>query len=161
MAVYFFIILCFGTGYRIHSFIIVVSCIIGLCIPEAKDDSLEEFLRLVNTSILLEGVTAFTLSMVLIFDKLAWKQALLLAFATLCHIMINYDITIASSPFSLFFYSFYDELIITVGILQMMASYNGITTALRSAREHIYRSTPYNWCFGKGVYLLKKSGEDS
>ena len=75
--------------------------------------------------------------MFLVFDKTAWKQALLLAFATVCHGMIIYDLTIASSIFSLFFYSFYDELIITIGILQMMVSYDGFTTALSNIRKSI------------------------
>ena len=161
MAIYFFIILCFGSGYRIHSFIILTSCLIGLAIPEAVDESKAEFLRCVNTSILLDGVTAFSLTMFLIFDKLAWKQALLLAFATICHIMINYDLTIASSIFSLFFYSFYDELIITIGVLQMTVSYNGINIALRNVREHLLRFSFNIWCFSKSISSHKRSGERS
>jgi len=149
MAIYFSIILFFGTGYRIHSFIIVVSCIIGLLIPEAGDDSLKECLRLANTSILLDGVTAFTLTMFLFFDKLAWKQSLLLAFATLCHIMIIYDLTNTSTWFSLFFYNYYDELIITVGLTQMAVSYHGINTALRSIREFIFRVSLHSWGYSK------------
>ena len=100
MAIYFFIILCSSKGYKVHSFIIVIYCLVCIYMPES------DFIKETNTSILIDGITAFTLTMFLFVDKLAWKQALILCFATLCHIMIIYDLTIASSLFSLFFYSF-------------------------------------------------------
>ena len=161
MSIYFFIIFCFGTGYRTHSFIILVSCLIGLSIPDIKGDVTEVFIRHVNTSILLEGVTAFSLAMVLFLDKLAWKQALLLAFATICHIMVLYNISVSSSFISLFFYNFYDELIILIGISQMAISYNGIITALRNLREHLSGFSFSIRRFSKGLPSFKRSGEGS
>jgi len=94
MAIYFFIVLCFSKGYRIHSIIIVLYCLVGIYMPESN------FIKETSTAILIDGVTAFTLTMFLFLDRLAWKQALLLAFATVCHIMIIYDLTIASTWFS-------------------------------------------------------------
>ena len=140
MAIYFFIILCFGNGSRSHSFLILISCGLGLAIPDVKNYSFAEFIRCVNTSVLIDGLTALSLSMILFLDKVAFKQVLLLSFATLTHIMVIYDTTIESSYFSLFFYSYYDELIITVGLLQMAVSYDG----LRSACVNLYR-------FAKGM----------
>ena len=140
MVIYFFIVLCFSKGYRSHSLIILISCFIGLMIPEAKNDTVEEFIRLVKVSVLIDGVTALSLSMLLLLDKPACKHVILLSFATVTHIMVIYDTTIESSYFSLFFYSYYDELIITVGLLQMAVSYDG----LRSACVNLHR-------FAKGM----------
>lgn len=136
LAAYFFIILIFGTeNNRVHAAIIFWASLLNVMFILPESINLTEYIHNRNVSVLWDGATALILSMFLIFDKTAWKQALLLAFATLCHIMIIYDLTIASSIFSLFFYSFYDELIITIGILQMMVSYDGITAALGNIRK--------------------------
>lgn len=136
LAAYFFIILIFGTeNNRVHAAIIFWASLLNVMFILPESTNLAEYIHNRNVSVLWDGATALILSMFLIFDKTAWKQALLLAFATLCHIMIIYDLTIASSIFSLFFYSFYDELIITIGILQMMVSYDGITAALGNIRK--------------------------
>lgn len=156
LAVYFFIILCFGTGNRTHSVIIFISCCIGLVIPEVSGESLKGFIRCVNTSILLDGVTALSLTMFLIFDKLAWKQALVLCFATLCHIMIIYDLTIVSSIISNFIYVLYDELIIVVSMLQIAISKDGFINALRNVRIYILRFSNGVRCYSQNLYSSKK-----
>jgi len=148
LAAYFFTILCAASGYRVHAFIILVASIIGISIPES------DFFKETNTAIILDAITAFTLTMFLVFDRLAWKQALLLCFATLCHIMIIYDLTIASSWFSLFFYNYYEELIITVGLLQMLVSWNGIYTALRNIRDYIFGVNSSDWSYSESVVVF-------
>ena len=158
MAIYFFIILCFGTGYRIHSFIILAACIIGLAIPEVKNDSVSEFIRGANTSMLLDGVTAFTLTMFLLFDRLAKYQAGLLVFATTVHFMLIWDVTISSSWFTLFFYTYYDELLITVGVLQIMVSHNGFIAALRNIREIVRSVGINNWSHSKAIHQPQDKG---
>ena len=159
---YFLIILCFGGGNnRIHAAIIFLASTLNVMFELPVSTDLASYIYNRNVSVLWDGATALILSMFLIFDKTAWKQALLLAFATLCHIMIIYDLTIASSVISLFFYSFYDELIITIGILQMMVSYDGFTAALRSLREHISWVGFHIWRYSKSYSLSKKGGERS
>lgn len=90
-----------------------------------------------------DAVFSLIISMFLRHDKNAWKQALLLSFATFCHIMIIYDLSIYSSSFSNLFYLYYDELIITIGLLQMMVAYaalvDGITNASRTLQALLYR----------------------
>ena len=160
MAIYFFIILCFGSGKRCHSFFILLSCIIGMQIPIATDYSFEEFIKGINISVLIDGLTALSLSMILFLDKLAFKHVILLSFATITHIMVIYDTTIESSYFSLFFYSYYDELIITIGLLQMAVSYDG----LRGACVNLYRITQgiLDWSrydnsgVSKGLHIQKE-----
>ncbi len=94
--------------------------------------------------------------MFLAYDKVAWKQALLLAFAVLCHSMIIYDLTISSSLFSAFFYDFYDELIIMIGLLQMMVSYDGIVSAFSNLQKLLHRTIFYIHGFSKGLPTQKK-----
>ena len=138
IAAYFLVILVFGgSNNRVHAAIIFSASFLSVVFELPESTNLDEYIHNRNVFVLWDGATALILAMFLMFDKIAWKQALLLAFATVCHIMIIYDLTIASSIISLFFYSFYDELIITVGILQMMVSYDGFTTALGSIRKYI------------------------
>ena len=92
---------------------------------------------------------------------MAWKHALILAFAALCHNMIIYDLTIHSSFISNSFYTWYDELIIMVGLLQMAISHNGLTNALGNVREHILRFSFYTWCYSKSYTSFKRSGAKS
>ncbi len=162
IAIYFFIILVFSESkYRFHSAIILTFTILNICFdqPEATNDAEYIFNRGVN--LLWDGVTALVLTKFLMFDKLACKQALLLAFAVLCHTMIIYDLTVQPSFVSSVFYSCYDELIIAIGILQMVISSDGISSALRGIRDHILRIRFYSWCYSKGFSVHKRSGEKS
>ena len=157
LAVYFLFILVFvGSGNRVHSAIIFLSSMLLVVfeLPEATNESEYVFNRGVN--ILWDCATALILVAFLVFDKTAWKQALLLAFAVACHGMIVYDLTIASSTVSMFFYSYYDELIITVGITQMMVSHDGLLTALGNLRKFIPRLSVNNWRSGEGLALSTK-----
>ena len=111
--------------------------------------------------IYFDSLTAFILTYFLSTDKLAAKQALLLSFATICHIMIIYDLSIYSSSFSNLFYLYYDELIITIGFLQMMVAYaalvNGINNSRRTLSTMLRRIDDY--CHGiiKNISIQKKT----
>ena len=149
MAFYFSFVFLFGDReYKVHAFIISLFALLNLFtvseIVTSTDQSyVSAFIEDTHISILWDGATALILTMFMVFDKTAWKQALLLAFAVLCHSMIIYDLTIASSWFSFLFYNWYDELIIVVGLLQMGVSYNGFTTALSNLRELLLRTYHY------------------
>lgn len=97
--------------------------------PIESSAYLNEYIGKRNFMIKLDGVFALMMSMFLHKDKSAWKHSLLLAFAALCHIMILLNLKTDSYTF---FYTWYDELIIIVGLLQMVVSRDGITEALRS-----------------------------
>lgn len=162
IAAYFLFILVFGgSNNRIHAAIIFLASALNVVFELPESTDLASYIYNRNVSVLWDGATALILAMFLIFDKTAWKQSLLLAFATLCHIMIIYDLTIASSIISLFFYNFYDELIITVGILQMMVSYDGVITALRNIRKYIPGISFNIWRYNKSLSSHKRSGEGS
>jgi len=105
----------------------------------------------------LDGLTAVVLTALYIKDKLAFNMSLLLAFSVVCHTMIICKLLLEPSPLSFFFYFWYDELIMTIGILQMVISSDGITTALRNIREHLLRISFYCWCFNKSISSHKRS----
>ena len=145
MAAYFlFIFVLGGRQNRIHSAILFLSALLNVFFQLPESTSLSEYIYNRNVSLLWDGATALMLTGFLPFDKIAWKQALLLAFAVLCHSMIIYDLSIASSWFTLFFYSYYDELIITVGLLQMMVSYDGLIRALDNLQELLFSGVSHN-----------------
>lgn len=104
---------------------------------------------------------AVLMIVLLMIDKQAWKHTLILAFAALCHFMIIYDLTIHSSFASNIFYTWYDELIITVGILQMVISHDGLYNALRNARKLILRLGFHCRGYSKGGTSHNRGGERS
>ena len=106
----------------------------------------------------LDGITAIVLTYLYYKDKLALRMSLLLAFSVLCHTMLIYDLTVYSSFVSNLFYLYYDELIITIGILQMVISSDGITSALRQIRDYISRFSFYSWCYSKSLHSPKERG---
>jgi hypothetical protein len=155
LAVYFIFILVFGdSNYRVHSFIIVLSSVLNLTFQLPVSTGAESYVFNRNVFVLWDGATAFILTMFLIFDRIAWKQALLLSFACFCHIMIVYDLTVESTWFSLFFYSYYNELIVLTGVAQMVVSHNGIYTALRAIRKFIRGRNIDSWSCNSCNYLF-------
>ena len=140
ITVYFLFISIFGGSCnRIHAVIIFLASALNILFQLPEANTLEQYVYNKNVFVLWDGATAFILTMFLVFDKSAWKQALILAFAVLCHIMIVYDLTISSSWFSVFFYNFYDELIIVAGILQLTVSYDGFTRSLNNLQGLLFR----------------------
>lgn len=140
MAVYFLFILLFGSKeYKIHSAIIFLSCMAPIFYPLDAATDVDSYMQKRELYILYDGATALILSMLLRYDPIAWKQALLLCFATLCHIMIILNIKAHHAGF---FYNWYDELIMTVLILQMVVSKDGMADAIRRIQE--YRSRRIN-----------------
>ena len=106
----------------------------------------------------LDGLTAIVLTSFYLIDKLALRMSLLLAFSVLCHIMITYHKMDVSSFLVFVFYFWYDELIMMIGIIQMLVSMNGINSALRKIRDYILRAKFYCYCYSKSIFLYKKSG---
>lgn len=80
-----------------------------------------------------DGALALIMTMIMRIDKHAWKHALILAFAVVCHSMISlYLITDSSQieSISFLFYEYYDELIIMTALLQMVVSLDGMAQGL-------------------------------
>ena len=159
-AVYFFIVLAFSEReYRYHSAVILFFTVLNICFEIPASTNTAEYISNRGVNIAWDGLPAIILTYLYYKDKLAFNMSLLLAFSVLCHTMLIYDLTIHSSFVSNLFYTYYDELIITVGILQMVISRDGITSALRNMRDHILRFSFYTWCYSKSLSSFKRSGE--
>jgi len=83
-----------------------------------------------NLDLIYEILTCVALSMILAFDRDAWKHLALLTFAVLCHVMIIYRLTIEYTLISHWFYLYYDELLVLIGLTQMVVSKDGFRAAL-------------------------------
>lgn len=141
---YFLFIVLFGKlRDKISSFIVFVASIF-IVITADYDFSVignivsnESYTQDVWLSILWDGGTALALTMFLRYDEHAWKQALLLAFATIYHSMILLYLTTDSTltkEIVVFFYTWYDESIILIGLIQLLVSADGMANAIRGAK---------------------------
>lgn len=138
MAVYFLFIFIFGNkDSKIHSVIIFLSCFFVIAYPLDPATTQESYISKREVYTLYDGVTALILVMFIKKDKAAWKQALLLSFASLCHIMIILSLI---NQHAGFFYNWYSELIFIIGLLQMMVSYDGLTGALSNLQSLLLRT---------------------
>lgn len=156
LAFYFLIITIFNDRVRrVHSFIICVFSFVGYLLPPTTNNTIQEFISKCQVSMLLDGGTALVLGMFLVFDRLAWRQALILAFATTCHIMVILHL-INNSSTGLVFYNWYDELIILIGLIQMAISYEGITNALSNIRVCLLRIGYCCYNIGQSIYIQAK-----
>jgi len=167
MVLFFMFIAVFSDKtYKTSAIILSVSILINIIIiPVLHLDKNLSFIDVTGVLIYFDALTALILTYFMRKDKLAIKQAMLLSFATFCHIMIIYDLSIYSSSFSDLFYLYYDELIITIGLLQMMVAYaalvNGITNSRRALSTMLCRSNAY--CHGiiKNISTQKKTKANS
>jgi len=110
------------------------------------------YIELTNKIILIDGSFALACAMLLKLSPTALKHSLLLCFATLCHIMIILSLKTKSYGF---FYLWYDELIILVGLLQMVISYNGFTKALHRIQGLLRGRNVDSNCANKGLFAQK------
>lgn len=137
IAAYFFVILVFSEPkYRVHSAIILFFTILNIYFELPVSTNKAEYISNRGINIAWDGIAGIIMIMCLPLDKLAGKQALILAFAITCHTMIIWYL-ITPSWFSLFFYSYYDELVILAGLLQMGVSYNGFVTSYNNALHRL------------------------
>ena len=96
-----------------------------------------DYVQALEVLIKIDAITVLFLCLSYKFNKFSMQQAVLVAFATICHAMLLYELTISSNYISDLFYSYYDELIILVGVLQIMAARNGIISAYTRIREYL------------------------
>lgn len=111
------------------------------------------YIETLNTIILIDSSFALSCTMILKLSPSAWKHSLLLCFATLCHCMVLLSL---KHEYASIFYLWYDELIILIGLLQMVISYNGFTTALRNIQGLLYRRNADSNSVSSGLPPQKK-----
>ena len=146
VGVYFIAIWLFaGSRYRIHSFVLVVYSAIYYFMPSLDQTSLtytNSYMQDVGVSMMIEGAAGFAMVACLFFDRLTGKHAIILAFAVLVHSMVYCHLQGSPTwitPVASGFYYLYDELIILVGLMQMVTSYNGIITTYHNSLRNLQR----------------------
>jgi len=140
IALYFGIIWVLGDSEtRVHSSIVCVSGILSICLAPEDSTTTAGYIYNINISLLWDGLTALFLTIFFAFDKTAWRQAALLILAVITHMMVVHALSGHVTPTSRFFYSFYDELIILVGLLQVAVSYDGFVNALNNVQYLLRR----------------------
>lgn len=129
MVPFFFIILIFGErSLKSCSLVIFTSCVLNLLSDNTLDLSLspieieQSFIYYCNVAILWDSACALLLITSKLFNQESGKQALLLCFAVLCHIMVAYGL-------SEFFRTWYVELILVISLIQMLVAYHGFRAA--------------------------------
>ena len=147
---YFLFLTVFGDiRVKISSFIVFLS---SLFIIITASYEFSEVSRYVNDdaftddvwiSVLWDGATGLILIMFLLYDENAWKQALLLAFATIWHTVVLLYLTTDSILLKdsiVLIYIWYDEFIILVSLLQLWVSRDGMADAIRRVETYNYRN---------------------
>jgi len=147
LAFYFLFLTLFGDiRVKISSFFVFISSVfIMITAPYdfsaigsmVSDDFYEQD---VGLCILWDGLTALIISVFLRYDEYAIKQASLLIFATLWHTVVL--LSLLNNHVG-FFFAWYDELIISIGLLQMMVSYDGFIHALGNLQALLLRAGDY------------------
>ena len=89
-------------------------------------------------------------------DKYMWKQWALLCFAITCHSMILYDLTVSQSWLTGKFYTYYDELIIIIGLLQIWVSRDGIFATISRLQSFDHRIFFHGLFHHKLLFKSKK-----
>ena len=155
--VFLFIFLFAGYEYKRGAFVIFFFSTVNLIAVEGFDLlGALSYEQAANVVMLWDSITLLTLCFFIRFNFFIVAQVLLLAFAVTCHIMLLYDLTKGSNAISNIFYSYYDELIITIGIAQIMAATNGFITASIGLREHLLWSSFCRRCASKSLRIHKK-----
>lgn len=132
-ALFFIIKLLGGTSEdRKHSLVLCFLCVLYFFTPELDITLPPElyktaYIEALFIEILITGVGMMIMFMLVPFDKKAFKHALLLTFIIFINFMLTWHYTISSQEF---FYSYFDELIITASLLQLMVSYDGFTRSI-------------------------------
>lgn len=148
---YFLFLTLFGDiRVKISSFVIFTSSLF-IMITASYDFSVignlvseDAFIADVGISILWDGITALILVMFIRYDDYVVRQASLLAFATTCQIMVLLYLTTTdpiTKSITVLFYTWYDELIILVGLLQLLVAKNGMVDAIRRVEVYIRRNS--------------------
>ena len=163
MVVYFLFIATFGGDKsRAYSIIIFLACLIFTInpLPSAVDAAS----HIINKThyMYYDGATALIMCAFICRGSITWIHSLLLAFATLWHVMVILHLVTTSSFFwymSSPFYSYYKELIIMTLILQMMVSYDGLIRALSNFQSLLLRTYYYFNRSYQGLFTHKDGGK--
>lgn len=117
---------------RKHSLILCSICALYFMMPDIDDTLSRElykkaYIEALFIVILISGAGMMAMFSAAVFDKKAFKHALILTFIIFINFMLTWHYTESPQPF---FHGYFDELIITASILQIMVSYDGFTESV-------------------------------
>lgn len=164
LAAWFFVCIFSRKSYALVAFIIFSQSLFNVIVVKQGFLDGLSYLDANLFLIKLDGVTAMILSMFILFQKGAIKQAVLLCFAVLFHSMLHlHSVTDSGTVWILskWFYESYEELIITVGLLQILASYGEFTRSLGNIQSLLLRFVFYFNSSLQNFYMRKdKKGKE-
>lgn len=157
---FLFISISASKEYRKQSLVLTIVWGFYCCCFMFKLFDLLNYIEMLKSLILIDIVTGLILVTNKFISRYSGKLALTIAFAVSCHCMILLHKSTGSSEVRMLtvgFYTYYDELIATVGILQLLASYNdgfssgikGFTRSLRSSKIRLL------WSYSRWVYCIQ------
>ena len=156
MVIWFTILLFSNKNYFMCSVVILsISLLNIIAIDVMGLTESMTFIEEVGLLIKIDGVTAVLIMALCDKEKLANTMLLLLAFSISCHTMIIYDSIVTSTALTAAIYTWYNELIMSIGILQMAICWNGINSALRNIRGYILRFSFCSWYYIKSLSKTK------
>ena len=140
LAVYFGFIAVFGDSQdRKHAVILCIASV-AACLRMYSSVGHDIILTRHGYSVMIlksgmwDTLTAAALSICMMHDKRAAHQALLLCLIWPITGAMIYELQVGVSVITGFVYIFYTEILITIGVMQMMISYDGFTIAIGNAR---------------------------
>ena len=154
---FLFILIAGGSRYRPSSLILSSSWVLYsyIMFSDLMTSGISHIEQM-GILISVDFATALALTLFMVFDKAAWKYALVLVFAILCHTVVSYILTSGNSQNLRFMYIWYSELIILTCILQMIISYDGAIRAFRNVQMVLLRSVGDNNNFVQDLFVHKK-----
>lgn len=130
----FFIIKLFGGDScdRKHSIVLCCLCVLYFITPEIPKELSKAaykiaYIEALFIEILISGAGMLAMFALVIFDKKAFYHALLLALIVFINFMLTWHYTMQPVPF---FKIYFNELIITASLLQILVSYDGIRDSI-------------------------------
>lgn len=147
LAIFFCFIFIFGKSeHKILSSILLLSSLFASLLepipPELYTTNpslyLDRYLDNMGSLITIDGGAGLVLTMFLANSKVIVKQSFLLLFLIIVHFMVIYALTIERNIFAVFCYSWYAEITILIGVLQMVVSRDGFSGALGGIQSFIH-----------------------
>jgi len=146
MAAVFLFICSFGDRkYKVHSFILFLYFLSGIVFPELDINSNNYKQDWVNQCYIILQITGVFSLLILLsspFDKLNKYHFFILIFTVITHGMMVTQLEktpLFLSTYTMFFYSYYHEIILIMYLLTLGVSYNGFNTAYNNAPGRIQR----------------------
>lgn len=154
-AIFLFIFISGDRQYKVHSFILLSYFILSIFIPELNKSALtygRDWIDQCFISLQIAGATSLALLIFLPLDKLNKYHWIILILTVVTHSMVTSYLEVRDRDhwvviYGMYFYDYYDELIILTYLAMIGVSYNGLNTAYNNSLGAVQR-----FIYGPDVY---------